>query len=613
MQKKKRAAKTLVMVSSTFFSLFLWCAVGCRAPAETGAKIKGDKAEGHGNEVAVITLTGNMVEEKSLGDIFGPRAMVLRKVLDRLKKASRDSKIGKIVLRVGSLNTGWAQIHEIREALDTIRRGKKKVVFHLDEPNNLTYFLALSGDEIQLSPTSYLWLIGLRSEVIFLAGLLEKLGLKADMLQVGEYKGAVEPLTRKEMSKNLETSLSELLDGLYTELVKETAQGRNLPEEAVKKLIDSAPHSAKDAINAKLVDRVAGFRDSVIELAKGGKINWSYGKKEKAGSWSELLELIQPETTGKPPKEDHVAVVYAIGPIIYGGKQGGGLGGEEMVSSHELENIMNKLRDNEKVKSVVLRINSPGGSALASDILWLAVRRLAKKKPVIVSMGDVAASGGYYIASAGTKIFAQPMTITGSIGVMGGKIALGGLFRKIGVNRQVLRRGKNSDMFAPDREFSSQEREIVEKFMKATYERFLSRVAEGRRLSPAKVRRAAKGRVWTGRKAEDLGLVDEMGGISAAIAEARRAGKLPLDAKSAVYPRPKSWLELLQSSLSPEGVSLSLNGAMLGGGAHGLMALKAISMFHHPVAKRLRRLLLSVAFCQRERVLTLMPFDVSFE
>ena len=581
----------------------------CKGPAASNPKKAGAGARGSGGEVAVVTLTGNMVEEKELGDLFGPKALTLRGILKRFKKAARDSNVGTVVLRVGSFATGWAQVEELRLAMERLKRAKKKVVVHLDEPTNLTYYLALAGDEVQVSPTSSMWLVGLRSEVVFLKGLLDKVGIQADMTQVGRYKGAAEPLTREEMSPALKTSLGGLLDGLYGEFLGQVMKARKLDKAKAQKLVDTAPHSAEEAKKSGLVDRVATFRTTVRELAKSAKIHWSYAKKKKAGSWSELLELLQPETTGKPPKEPHVALVYAVGPIVYGGRRGGLLVDEKMISSHEMEKLMDELADEDKVKAVILRINSPGGSALASDLIWHAVRRLADKKPVIVSMGDVAASGGYYIAAAGTRIIAQPMTVTGSIGVVGGKISLGGLFDKLGVKRQVLKRGARADIFAPNKIFSDDERAEIKKLMTSTYEVFLERVATSRKMSKGAVKRGAEGRVWTGRKAKSLGLVDRIGGLYTALAEARKVGKLPVDAKVAVYPRPKSWLELLQRRLSPDGVSI---GTMLHSGSSSVrgawIGLKAVDP---GLVARLKRLLVAIALCHREKALTLLPYDIT--
>jgi protease-4 len=589
-------------------AVFWIFATGCPGPVSRTDE-KGGKAKGHGKEVAVLTLTGQMVEHKTLGDLFGPKHVTLRRTLKTLRKAAADSRIGTVAIRVGDLQTGWAQIAEIKAAFSRLKRAKKRVVVHLDQPQNATYYLALGADEIQIAPSSSLWLIGLKAEVLFLRGLLDKLGIKADMAQVGKYKGAAEPLTRKSMSPELEKALTALVDGMFSTLVTEIASARGISEQEVKKLIDRAPLTAKSALGAKLVDKVGSHREQVRELAGQAEIHWEYGKKQKPGTWSGLLELIQPDRAGEPPKEPHVALVYAIGPIVYGRRQGGVFSSEEMIVSHKMEELVEELQSSENVKAVLLRINSPGGSALASDVIWKSLRKLAKKKPVVVTMGDVAASGGYYIASAGTKVYAQPLSMTGSIGVVGGKLSFGGLFEKIGITRGVITRGQQADMFSPSRPFSAEEKERIEKVMKRTYDQFIERVAAGRDMSRSAVERAAKGRVWTGRLAKKRGLVDQLGGIYDALAEARRLGKLPEDAKVTIYPRPRSWLEVLQERLGSPESSVATHG--LPGAPSGLLHnLAFLSALDGELCSHLLRLLAAAAMWKRERALVIAPYHI---
>jgi protease-4 len=593
------------------FSFLLW-AVGCTAAVtacpgpRTTAHKKAKKTAKHGHDVAVMTLTGPLVEDKSLGDLFGPKVMTLRRTLKTLRKAARDSRIGTVLLRVGALQTGWAQLADLRAALKTIQRAKKKVVVHLDEPGNGAYYLAVGADEIQISAASSVWMIGLSANIVFVKGLLDKLGVKADMVHVGKYKSAAEPLTRKTPSPEMKKALSAMLDGMYAELVTAVAEGRNLAPDAVKKIIDSAPVTAKEALQQKLVDRIGELRAYAKALAGGSaKVHWNYGKKKKAGTWSGLLELLQPDKTGKPPKSPHVALVYAVGPIVYGDRQSGLLGNDELIASNVMVKTLDRLRTAEKVKAVLLRIDSPGGSALASDIIWASLRRLAAVKPVIVSMGDVAASGGYYLASAATKIYAQPLSLTGSIGVVGGKIALGGLYGKLGITETTLTRGAQADFFSSSRPFSENERQKFEALMKNTYDTFVARVASGRKMSRAKVERAAQGRVWIGRRAKALGLVDELGGLYDALAEARKLGKLPEDAKVTLYPRPKSWLQELQERLGSPGVSLS--GAGLGGVAPPLAMLSALDA---RVYRYLVEVVCLAAGWKKEPIMAVMPYWV---
>jgi protease-4 len=266
------------------------------------------------------------------------------------------------------------------------------------------------------------------------------------------------------------------------------------------------------------------------------------------------------------------------------------------VASHHLSRILDELREAKRVRAVVLRINSPGGSALASELIWHAVKRLAAAKPIVVSMGDVAASGGYYIASPATRILAQPYTLTGSIGVVGGKFSLAGLFEKIGITSETLHRGARADLFNLARAWTPSERQVIQNLMARTYRQFVSRVAAGRKLPVAKVQQAAQGRIWCGTDARKQGLVDQLGGLLDAVAEAKRLSKLPRDAKTAVYPRPKTWLERLQEGLGGDRARVHL--------LHSLLALGPLE------SHRLRDLLTLLRQWQREVALAWMPVFV---
>jgi protease-4 len=343
--------------------------------------------------------------------------------------------------------------------------------------------------------------------------------------------------------------MGALLDDTFGELLTAVAEARKLPESELRTLVDRAPFSAKDALGAKLVDRIATHRQDTQRLAAGGSINWTFGKKKKeTGTMRSLMELLKPSELTKPPKEPHVALVYAEGQIIHGPRRKG-FGATSHVSSYHLTSVLEELRDSDRAKAVVLRIDSPGGSALASELIYQAVKELAKVKPVVVSMGDVAASGGYYIAAPASRILAQPGTITGSIGVVGGKFSLSGLFGKVGLTSEVLTRGARADLFNLARLWTPEERAVIQAHMAHTYGLFVSRVSEGRKLSPKEVEEVAQGRIWSGKAAKTRRLVDKLGGLQDAVSEAKQLAKLPSTAKTAVYPRPMTWIERLQEGL----------------------------------------------------------------
>ncbi len=545
--------------------------------------------------VVVINLHGAMTETGDDGRLFSSTAS-LRAVIKRLREARESKKVDKVVLRIGQLRTGWAQLTELRSAVATTKKAGKRVIAHLDDAGNREYYLACSADEVVMSESGSLWLVGVSAQALFLRGLLDKLGIEAEFLHEGKYKGAADALTRKTMSPAMKEALGAILDNTFASLVKSVTQGRKLSAAKVKQLIDQAPLGAEKLKRLGLIDRIANHEADTHKLAAGGSINWRFGKKKKdQGALRNLMELFKPKALTRPPSTPHVALVYAEGEIVYGPRRRG-LSVSPHVASHHLITVLDKLRTQENVKAVVLRINSPGGSALASDLIWHAVKRLRAVKPVVVSMGDVAASGGYYIASPATRIYAQPMTLTGSIGVVGGKFNVVGLMEKLGVTSQTLTRGARADIFNLTRRWNPAERKVIQKIMHRTYKQFIARVALGRKLTEAQVEKVAQGRIWSGQAALDHKLVDRLGGMLDAVADAKGLGKLNPNAKTAVYPRPKTWIEKLQEGLGgsntkvTQAIMAELTGLGLGPELMGVfMALRS---------------------WRRERVLTWMPIIV---
>ena len=546
-------------------------------------------------DVVVLTLHGELTETGDPGLAFGPDVDSLRKQLRRLRQARQSKKVDKIVLRISSLDTGWAQLTELRQAIALARKAGKRVIAHLDDAGNGEYYLATAADEIVMSEASSLWLVGLSAQAFFIKGLLDKLGVEAEFLHEGKYKSAADPLTRESMSAEMKEALGALLDDTYAHLVAQVARRRKLEPKAVKALIDQSPHSAQQCQKLGLVDRLAAHRTDAHRLAGSGSINWNYGKKKpKTGTLRSLMKLLKPSRMTRPPQSPHVALVYAEGPILHGPRRKG-FGAAPHVSSFRLVRVLDELRQRSEVKAVVLRVNSGGGSALASDLIWQAVKRLAEKKPVVASLGDVAASGGYYIVSAARRIYAQPATITGSIGVIGGKLSLAGLFEKIGVHSEVLTRGARADLFNLGRPWTEQERQVIKQHMARTYRQFVQRVASGRPLSAAQVREVAQGRIWSGKAAIAHKLVDRRGGLLEAVADAKGLAKLPASAKTAVYPRPRTWIERLQESLG----ATNVRGQAI--------TQTLLRLFPSGRVPKLRALLLALRAWRGERTLTWMP------
>ncbi|HKI31222.1 MAG TPA: signal peptide peptidase SppA [Gemmataceae bacterium] len=517
--------------------------------------------------VAHIRLSGGLDEAPAAEDpIFGHSAENLKMKLDRIKKARDDKSVQALYLEIEGIGTGWGKLDELRHALADFRKSGKKVFAYLEGGESKDYLLAVSCDEVAMPESAWLMLTGMRAEVSFYKGLFDKLGVKADMLQMGEFKGAAEPYTRSEMSpqfkKQLESVLDDYFDKSLVGAIAEARKGKGLTADKVKKLIDEGPYGAKSAAAVGLIDRVAyaaDFKASFKATLKADevKIVKDYEKsKSKDVNLSnpfELLKLLSP-TKAKESKNAKVAVIYATG-VITSGKSSGSLFGGETCGSTTMIEAIRKADNDKTVKAIVLRVDSPGGSALASDLMW---NELVKcKKPVVASMSDTAASGGYYISMAAKKIYAEPGTLTGSIGVVGGKIVLGGLEKKVGLTTDVITRGANAGIFSTTTPFSDSERKAMTGLMKDTYDGFVNKALEGRKraghaMTREQLLELAGGRVWTGRQAKANGLVDEVGTVGDAILAARKMAGVPEgDALEILeLPESRSFLDALLESRS---------------------------------------------------------------
>jgi protease-4 len=515
--------------------------------------------------VVRLTIKGDFPEGPTQPGLFGDLQPSLSKVIDRLDEAAADKAVAAVWLRIEDLELGRGKINELRAAIARVRKAGKPVYAELTTADSPQYLLAAACDQVIMPPSGMLILPGVRAEVTFFKGLLDKIGLEFDALQMGKFKGAAEPLTRKEMSKPLRESLDALVDDIYEQMAVTIAADRHLKDYQVKTLIDQGLFTAAAAKKAGLVDEVLyadQFEDSLSKRLGGDKVSvvTNYKKKEIDTDFSGLgglLKLIDLFSGGKPSEKGGVrpkiAVVYAVGPIVEGKGTSDMFGENSMGSTTMVENIR-KAADDAKVVAVVLRIDSPGGSAVASDLIWRETARL--KKPLVASMGDVAGSGGYYIAMAARKIVAEPGTLTGSIGVVGGKLVTRGLYDKIGLTTEVLSRGKMSGAFSSDQPFTPDERAALTELLSETYKQFVGKAAQGRKMSFDRLEQLAQGRVYSGRMAKKLGLVDELGTLADAVAEAKKAAGLKPDAdvELLILPRPKTFFEQLfsDSSLSDE-------------------------------------------------------------
>jgi protease IV len=513
----------------------------------------------------VMGVAGEVIEREAFSFSSGGRGTELRDLAHRLRALAKNEHLTGLLLRVEELSISLPDISELRAAMADFRASGKQVHCHAESASNSTYLVLASCDKIVLSPLGDIAITGPAAMPIHVKGLLERFSVTADFIHVGSYKGAAEPLTRDAPSKEMEETINAILDRRYQTMVESIASARKLAPGTVKKLIDTALFPAEQAKAAGLVDEIASweaFRDSVN--APWTKLEIKPDDKDQLASMMKVarfLGAMPPER----PLGDHVAVVYALGDIIDGGGDGV-LGARQQIASHTLVSALRALMADNSVKAVVLRIDSGGGSARASELIWGAVEELKTKKPVVVSMSDVAASGGYYIAAGATKIFAHEDTLTGSIGVVGGRIAPAQALAKLGIHTYPMGRGKHATIMASLRPWSDDEKALIRGHMEAIYSTFVGRVAAGRKMTADQVKPLAQGRVWTGTRAKELGLVDEIGGLDAAVAEAKKLAKLDPASELEVYPPSPTLRDLLAGwgqVSAPLGLSAGVEGHLL--------------------------------------------------
>jgi len=499
----------------------------------------------------VLGMGGNLVERESFS--FSPfggggRGKELRQVIDRLREFAKDPQLTGILLRVEGIDVSLPDVIELRAAMHDFRKAGKKLVCHTEGVMNATYLVVAACERIGLAPLGAVAITGPAAMPIHVKPLLDKLGITADFLHVGAYKGAAEPLTRDAPSNEMRETLQGILDRHYATTVDIISVERKLPAAEVQALVDTALFPSPQAKAAKLVDEVGSF-ESFRDAAFGSSA-WTELEYETSSSKDQLKAMMKiARFFGAMPPDrpsgPHVAVIYALGNIVDGDGDGV-IGARQEIASHTLVAAIRALAKDDDVKAVVLRIDSGGGSAQASELIWEAVAQLKAKKPVIVSMSDVAASGGYYIASGATKIFAQEDTLTGSIGVVGGKIAPGAALAKLGVNTFPMGKGKRATMMASLSPWTAEEKQVIQQQMEDVYKTFVGRVADGRKKKLDDILPIAQGRVWTGTKAKELGLVDEIGGLDAALAEARTLAKVDATADLEIYPPSPTLRDFLQ-------------------------------------------------------------------
>ena len=433
-----------------------------------------------------------------------------------LSIAKSDKDIAGILIRINGSSYGMAQLQEMADAILNFRESGRVVLCYLTNCSTGDYIVASTCDGILIHPSAEVRLIGLRTERSFYKGTLDMLGIRADLEHIGKYKSASEAFTRKEMSEAQREIQNIILDDLYEQLVGTIAKGRGWTPEDVKQRINEGPYTARQAFAAELVDRLVyedELIDVVTELTDDHTDLVSPNKYVESRVYTQNWRVPQPK----------IAIIEAKGLMVTGDSFIDPLTGTQVMGADTIVRAIQEAKDDDSIKAVVLRIDSGGGLVVAADIIWHALVQLTEVKPLVVSMGDVAASGGYYIAAPADVIVAEPGTITGSIGVVSGKYSLKGLYEKLGIQKEILKRGKHADFYTDYSDYPPSEQEIVQKQINEIYDDFISKVALGRsELTTTEVDNLGRGRIWSGKQAKENGLVDELGGLSLALAIAQQ-------------------------------------------------------------------------------------------
>jgi protease-4 len=481
-----------------------------------------------------LNLRGEIPEQSpaELPSLFERRPASIRVLVESLDRAAADPKVTSMVLRVSSLDVGWGRVQELRDAILRFRKSGKPAYAHLEYCGNREYYLATACTKIYAVPTAIMDVTGLRSETVFFANTLKKVGVEAQFEGVGKYKNAPNQFTETGFTPPHREQMEALLDSMYGQYMSGLQTGRNKTAEQVQAIVDNGPYDGQQALKAGLVDELV-YEDQLRDRLKDATA-LAPGKYARHSRGFGI---------DRRPK---VALIYAVGEIVSGESQGGAFGGQ-VAGSDTVAAALRDARKDGDVKAIVLRVDSPGGSGTASDVIWREVVLARKAKPVIVSMGDLAASGGYYIAMASDVIVAQPTTITGSIGVFGGKMTLKGLYDKVGLTKEILTRGQNADLFTDYRPWSDDERAKFRSLMTSFYTEFVTRAAEGRKKTYAEIDAVAQGRVWTGSEALTHGLVDRLGGLDVALAIAKERARIDKDQEVnlVVLPERKGLIETI--------------------------------------------------------------------
>jgi len=512
---------------------------------------------------ATLTLRfGGDLAEMAPTDVFGylsgVRAQTVRSLVDNLRKAKVDRRVSAVLVKPAGFTTPfWGKIQEVRDAMLDFKQSGKPLYAYLEYGGDRDYYLASAADRVFLMPSSPLELTGVASYALFLRGTLDKIGAYPDLHHIGDFKTASNTFTERGFTPAHREMDESLNRDLYDQIVGGIARARNKSEAEVRSLIETGPFLAEDALRAGLVDEVAYMDQVEDQLGEGRE---RAARRDIDGDDYSRVSLGSLGLSRGP----RIAVIYAAGTIVSGRSGYDPVNGAVLGSDTLIEYIRDARKDS-SIRAIVLRIDSPGGSAAASDAVWrelMITRSERADRPLVASMSDLAASGGYYIAMPAQAIVAQPSTLTGSIGIFGGKFVTGGVYEKLGANIESTSIGKHAEINSPARPYNPDELKKVQEQLHAFYDQFVEKVAEARGRTPEQIDEVAQGRVWTGRQASENGLVDALGGLDRAIAIGMEKAGIPAgsDVELVVYPPRKSFYEIVSDELSGARQSAALGG-----------------------------------------------------
>ncbi|MEO8076041.1 MAG: signal peptide peptidase SppA [Acidobacteriota bacterium] len=522
------------------------------------------------NSTLVLKVAGDLADVEA-GGVLSPfieSTPTVRSIVDALRKAKVDRRISSVIIRPTSAAALWGKVQEVRDAIVDFRKSGKPIIGYLEYGGQQEFYLASACDKVFLMPSASLDLTGISSYELFLRGTLDKIGAYPDSLHIGDYKTYSNTFSEHSYTPAHREMAESLNSDLYGQLIRGLADGRHKSEKEIRDLVDHGPFLPEDAVRAGLVDDLA-YEDELDDKVRLGKVPANLLDDDDYRHVS-LASL----GLNKGPR---IAVIYAAG-VIASGKSSYDSPSGQVVGSDTMAEYLRKARADASIKAIVLRIDSPGGSAIASDVIWREVMLTRDVKPVIASMSDVAASGGYYIAMPAHAIVAEPATLTGSIGVVMLKFVIDGTLKKLGVNMEGVGNGRYADLYSPVRAFSPDERAKMMEQMQATYDTFVEKAAAGRNTTPERIDSVGQGRVWTGKQGKQIGLVDELGGLDRALVIAKQRAKLAPDSEVelVVYPGKKSIYDIVKNPFGASDRAATALGTLLGiGDPRAIQAITA--------------------------------------